>query len=65
MGLEAEDGTVVTPALYSIVDLSGHWAESTMLKATSAYDDNGYVDITTRLSNIRNILDKYDSQTWF
>jgi hypothetical protein len=65
MGLEAEDGTVVTPALYSIVDLDGHWAESTMLKATSAYDDNGYVDITTRLSNIRNVLDKYDSQTWF
>ncbi|MGN0149989.1 MAG: S-layer homology domain-containing protein [Clostridia bacterium] len=65
MGLEGRDGTVVTPELYSIVDLNGHWAAETMLKATSAYDADGYVDIETRLGNIRNILDKYDSQTWF
>lgn len=65
MGLEAADGTVVTPELYSIIDLNGHWAEETMLKATSAYDVNGYVDVETRLNNIRNILDNYDSQTWF
>ena len=65
MGLEGRDGTVVTPELYSIVDLNGHWAAETMLKATSAYDADGYVDIDTRLANIRNELDKYDSQKLF
>ncbi|MGN0108157.1 MAG: S-layer homology domain-containing protein [Hominilimicola sp.] len=63
--LEGADGTVVTPELYSIVDIDGHWAEEVMLRATSAYDANGYVDIETRLGNIRNILDKYNSQTMF
>ena len=65
MGLEGRDGTVVTPELYSIVDLNGHWAAETMLRATSAYDADGYVDIDTRLANIRNELDKYDSQKLF
>jgi len=65
MGLVAQDGTTVTPELYSIVDLDGHWAEDAMLKATSAYDDNGLIDTETRIANIRNVLDKYDSQTWY
>lgn len=65
MGLTAQDGTKVTPEIYSIVDLSGHWAEEIMLKATSAYDEKGLIDVTTRLSNIRNVLDNYDSQKWF
>lgn len=65
MGLVGKDGTVVTPQIYSIVDLEGHWAAETMLKATSAYDSEGYVDIETRLANIRNGLDKYDSQKLF
>lgn len=64
--LEGPDGTVVTPELYSIVDLDPDaWYTPVMLKATSAYDVNGYVDIETRLSNIRNILDKYNSQILF
>lgn len=63
--LTGADGTEVTPQLYSIVDLDGHWAKDVMLRATSAYDDNGYVDIETRLANIRNELDKYDAQKWF
>ncbi len=65
MGLEAQDGTIVTPALYSIVDLDGHWAADIMLKATSAYDQNGLIDVETRLANIRNTLDNYDAQKWF
>lgn len=65
MGLIAQDGTTVTPELYSIVDLDGHWAEEAMLKATSAYDDNGLIDTEIRIANIRNILDKYDSQIWY
>ena len=64
--LEGADGTVVTPELYSIVDLDDDaWYTPVMLRATSAYDENGYVDIETRLSNIRNILDKYNSQILF
>lgn len=63
--LVSPDGVKVTPELYSIVDLDGHWAEDTMLKATSVYDDNGAIDIQTRLDNIRNVLDNYDGQKWF
>ena len=64
--LVGPDGTEVTPELYSIVDLDPNaWYTPVMLKATSAYDVNGYVDIETRLSNIRNILDKYNSQILF
>lgn len=63
--LVGADGTEVTPQLYSIVDLDGHWAKDVMLKATSAYGEDGYVDIETRLANIRNELDKYDAQKWF
>lgn len=63
--LESADGVQVTPDLYSIVDLDGHWAKEVMLRATSAYNSDGYVDVETRLNNIRNDLDKYDSQKWF
>lgn len=63
--LESADGVQVTPELYSIVDLDGHWAKDVMLRATSAYNADGYVDVETRLANIRNDLDKYDAQKWF
>lgn len=63
--LESADGIQVTPELYSIVDLDGHWAKDVMLRATSAYNADGYVDVETRLANIRNELDKYDAQKWF
>ncbi len=63
--LESADGIQVTPELYSIVDLDGHWAKDIMLRATSAYNADGYVDVETRLANIRNELDKYDAQKWF
>lgn len=65
MGLTAQDGSTVTQETYSIVDIKGHWAEEAMLKATSAYDDNGLIDVETRIANIRNILDNYDAQKWF
>lgn len=70
MGLIAldKDGNQyeITAELYSIVDMNkNHWAYNVCLKATSAYDENGYVDVETRTSNIRNILDQYDAQKWF
>jgi hypothetical protein len=64
--LEAADGTVVTPQLFYFTDLPDDaWYTPVMLRATCAYDSNGNVDIDTRLSNIRNTLDKYDSQKMF
>lgn len=64
--LVGEDGTEVTPELYFFVDLDADaWYTPVMLRATSAYDEKGYVDIDTRLSNIRNVLDNYDSQKLF
>jgi hypothetical protein len=64
--LEAADGTQVTPELYYFVDLpSDAWYTPVMLRATSAYDKDGYVDVDTRLANIRNTLDRYDSQKLF
>ncbi len=65
MGLTAQDGSVVTQETYSIIDLAGHWAEEAMLKATSAYDESGLIDVETRIANIRNVLDNYDSQKWY
>ena len=67
MGLTAldEDGNKyeVTAEDYSFVDMPpSHWAYETCLKATSAYDDNGYVSMSKRQENIRNKLDDYDSQ---
>jgi hypothetical protein len=61
--LTTEDGVTITPATYSIVDVEpGAWYYDTVLKATSAYDDNGNVDLQKREDNIRNKLDDYDSQ---
>lgn len=62
MGLTTAEGKTVTAEDYSIVDIDGHWAYETMLKATSAYDKDGNVDFEIRQDNIRNKLDNYDSQ---
>ncbi|MBQ6530239.1 MAG: S-layer homology domain-containing protein, partial [Clostridia bacterium] len=64
--LVSKDGRQVTPETYYFTDLhEGEWYTPVMLRATSAYDEDGYVDIDTRLSNIRNVLDNYDSQKMF
>jgi hypothetical protein len=61
--LETADGIPVTAELYGFRDLSASkWYYETVLFATSAFDGK-YVDISTRQTNIRNILDGYDSQT--
>lgn len=52
------DGEEITADTYGITDLDeGAWYYDVMLKATSAYDNDGYVDIELR--NHRNILDDY------
>ncbi len=57
--LETADGTAVTAATYNFTDLNdGQWYYETMLRATSAYDDDGYVDIALRA--VRNNLDDYE-----
>jgi len=56
--LETADGTEVTANTYGFVDVSSdEWYYGDILRATSAYDDNGYVDIAKR--GIRNVLDDY------
>lgn len=56
--LVTADGTDVTADTYGFTDLKeSKWYYETMLRATSAYDDDGYVDITLR--NQRNVLDDY------
>ena len=64
MGLTTVDGEEVTPETYSIVDLNdpNFWGTDAMLKATSAYNDEGLIDLNIRQQNIRNVLDNYDSQ---
>lgn len=67
MGLTAldEDGNEfeITAKDYSFIDMNaGHWAYEACLKATSAYDDNGYIDILKRQRNMRNIVDDFNSQ---
>ena len=53
----------VTAETYYFVDMRpSHWAYEICLKASSAYDADGFVDLVTRLANIRNILDRYDAQ---
>lgn len=50
--------TEITAETYGFTDLDkGEWYYETMLRATSAYDDNGYVDIELRKQ--RNVLDDY------
>ena len=52
------DGEEITSSTYGFTDLSeDEWYYETMLKATSAYDENGYVDIEQR--GVRNNLDDY------
>lgn len=56
--LVTADGTEITAETYGFKDLDdSKWYYKTMLKATSAYDDAGYVDIELR--NKRNVLDDY------
>ena len=68
MGLTAldKDGKEyqVTADTYYFSDMKDttHWAYEICLKATSAYTDDGYVDVETRNANIRNILDQFDAQ---
>lgn len=57
-GLKTADGTEITAESYGFKDLSEtDWYYETMLKATSAYDDDGFVDIEKR--NHRNTLDDF------
>lgn len=57
--LETADGQEITAITYGFADLkSSEWYYEDMLRATSAYDDNGYVDIAKRA--VRNKLDDYE-----
>ena len=56
--LVTADGVEITAETYGFNDLKeSKWYYETMLRATSAYDDDGYVDIELR--NHRNVLDDY------
>ena len=56
--LVTADGVEITAETYGFNDLKeSKWYYETMLRATSAYDDDGYVDIELR--NQRNVLDDY------
>ena len=56
--LVTADGIEITAETYGFTDLDeSKWYYETMLRATSAYDDDGYVDIALR--NLRNVLDDY------
>ena len=58
-GLVTADGQEITAETYGFTDLAkGQWYYETMLKATSAYDENGYVDLAKR--GVRNNLDDYE-----
>lgn len=64
--LETADGEVVDHTTYYFTDMDNRvdeWYYLDMIYATSAFDNNGYVDVETRLANIRNILDHYNGQT--
>lgn len=61
--LVTTDGIKITPEIYSIVDMNpNHWAYETCLRATSAYDKDGFVDLQLRQNNIRNKLDQFNGQ---
>lgn len=59
LGLEMVDGTEVNPETYGFTDIANDWAYGVVLRATSAYNDNGLIDISLR--NERNQLDDYNS----
>ena len=52
------NGNKITHETYGFTDLSpDKWYYEAMLRATSAYDENGYVDLSKRA--IRNVVDDY------
>ena len=56
--LEMADGTPVTAATYGFTDIEeGAWYTEIILRATSAYNENGYVDLELRA--VRNVVDDY------
>lgn len=58
-GLETADGTVVTPETYGYTDIpEDKWYYETMIRATSAYDKDGYIDRSLR--GDRNELDDFN-----
>lgn len=57
--LETADGVKITADTYGFADLDkNEWYYNDMLRATSAYDENGYVDLELR--SHRNYLDDYN-----
>ena len=57
--LVTAEGTPITAETYGFADLSeDKWYYETMLRATSAYDEKGYVDLSLR--GVRNTLDDYE-----
>lgn len=57
--LETADGTPVTPQTYGFTDIEqGSWYYEIIMRATSAFDENGYVDLNARAD--RNNLDDYE-----
>ena len=56
-GLAMADGTLVTPETYGFTDIEQDWSYEIMLKATSAYNEQGFVDLELR--GKRNVLDDY------
>lgn len=58
-GLVTKDGTEVTPDTYGYTDIpADQWYYQTMIRATSAYDKDGFVDLSLR--GVRNELDDYN-----
>lgn len=58
-GLETADGTVVTAEHYGYTDIpADKWYYKTMIRATSAYDEDGYIALNLR--GVRNELDDYN-----
>ncbi len=61
--LETQNGEAITASTYGFVDMdTNHWAYEACLRATSCFDENGYVDLASRKDNIRNKLDDYNGQ---
>lgn len=57
--LETKSGDAITAETYGFTDLdSEKWYYQAMVRATSAYDDGGFVDVNLR--GIRNDLDDYN-----
>ena len=57
--LVTDESVKITPDTYGYTDIpEDAWYYEVMLRATSAYDDNGFVDPSLR--GIRNDLDDYN-----